>query len=279
MKYQLWFFFALSIFSQALKADTPLTIGVASNFQLPLKQLISESSEWQHQNIRIVVGASGSLYVQALKGAPLDIVLFANSEWSERLYDNNLASQIATYAIGKLALWPFSKANSNITNIAKALDAKEGKIAIAIPEQAPYGYSALAYIDKLTSNGNIQAKLVLARNVSQAFQYVDSGNAQIGFVAESLLIQAYKKWRLSKYLDYYLIPQGEYPEIVQKLALLSSVKNRNDEIQDQANDFIDFLLAEKTQERLAELGYLPISREPSHTTVSWNELTELSVNE
>ena len=279
MKYQLWLFIVFSMLSQSLKADTPLTIGVASNFQLPLKQLLAESPTWDTQNIRIVVGASGSLYNQVVKGAPLDVVLLANSEWPERLYNEGLASQVHSYAIGKLVVWPLGKANTRLINISKALNATQGKIAIAHPEQAPYGASAKAFINKLPINANIQANLVLARSVSQAFQFVDSGNAQIGFVAESLLIQAYKKLGKSKYLDYYLIPQEQYPKIVQKLALLNSVNNRSTKIQSQANDFIDFLLNEKTQEKLEKLGYSPLSLGPTRSAVSANELPGLSAHE
>lgn len=244
--------------TQEAIGEEPLTIAVASNFQLPLKQLIDESARWKNENIRIVVGASGSLYIQASKGAPFDLFLSANSEWPERLLEQNLATKVTTYAVGKLAIWPVSSKQLALASITQILESAQGKIAIAFPDFAPYGTSAAHYINKQINAAKINEKLVLARNVSQSFQYVDSGNATLGFVAESLLIQAHKKFKDNKYLDYYLIPQNEYPQIVQKLAVLKPRNIESSKPRQQALDFAAFLSSQESQNKLLTLGYAAI---------------------
>lgn len=251
-----------SLCSQYSRAEVTLTIAVASNFQLPLQQLIDESAQWKNENIRIVVGASGSLYIQASKGAPFDVFLSANSEWPERLVQQQLATHLHTYAVGKLAIWPVTKTQLAHTSIEQILLRAQGKIAIAYPDAAPYGESAKHYLDKPNLASQLKSKLVMARNVSQAFQYVDSGNASIGFVAESLLIQAHRKLQQNKYLDYYSIPQNEYPAIVQKLVILTPRSSASASVQKKAIDFVAFLLSESSQNKLQSLGYSAIKESP-----------------
>jgi molybdenum ABC transporter molybdate-binding protein len=238
------------------KVETPeLTIAVASNFQFPLSSLIKQSEYWSKQPIRIVVGSSGTLYAQLSKGAPFDLFFSADSQRPISLEEKQLASGRQNYARGKLVLYPSGRMvvghslNNNVLDVS-------GKLAIANPKLAPFGVAAQSYISSLANAQELQKKLVLGGNATQAFQFVDSGNAQKGLLAESVLIHAQKNLRDEKYVDYYIIPAHLYEPIIQQVVIANSSDHKS-----HAQTFISFVVSAESQQALASLGYLPINME------------------
>jgi molybdenum ABC transporter molybdate-binding protein len=230
----------------------PLTIAVASNFQFPLSTLIEESEYWSAQNIRIVVGSSGTLYAQLSKGAPFDLFFSADSERPSHLEKMNVASGRQSYARGKLILFPASNETTKDIQQNNMLNVV-GKLAIANPKLAPFGKAAFEYIDSLANADYLKKQLVLGANATQAFQFVDSGNAKAGLLAESVLIYAQKNLQDSKYRNYFVIPSELYTPIFQQVVIANTSQHKA-----HAQKFIDFVVSSNSQNRLYGLGYLPL---------------------
>lgn len=238
--------------SASTYSQPELTIAVASNFHFPLSELIKNSDYWSAQPIRLVVGSSGTLYAQFINGAPFDLFFSADAQRPLRLEHAGLTSGRMTYAIGKLVLYtggvnPEWLLSNNAMNIS-------GKLAIANPDLAPFGAAAMAYIRSLSNSKALQHQLVLGANVTQAFQFVDSGNAQAALLAESVLINAQNNLKKPQYTHYVIIPSELYPTIVQQVVIANSSSSKV-----HAQRFIDFISTSKAQQQLASLGYTPFS--------------------
>lgn len=232
--------------------QTTLTIAVASNFHFPLSTLIKQSDYWASQPIRLVTASSGTLHAQITKGAPFDLFFSADAKRPQNLEAQSLALNRQTYAQGKLVLWPTSQVSPQKFYTSNSINVR-GKFAIANPQLAPFGVAAKAYIATLHNAQSITNKLVLGASVTQAFQFVDSGNAQFGLLAESTLIQAKLTLSDSKYSQYGLIPIEAYPPITQQVVIISQSENKA-----EAQKFIDFVLSTPSQQQLSTLGYTPV---------------------
>lgn len=245
---------------EAEHKDVQITIATASNFYFPLQALIEASEYWSEQNIRIVSGSSGTLFAQAKAGAPFDLFLSADTQRPARLHADGISSAPITYAIGKLAIWPVPSNYQNSVIDAdglKSLMQIDGKIAIANPKTAPFGAAAQMAFQSAKLTSVVQPKLVFGNNVAQAFQFVDSGNATLGVIAESPLIQAQSVFaeNAENYKNYGLIDDKLYKPLEQQGVIL---KRASAEKQAQAMAFMNFLLNTNSQKRLAELGYKPM---------------------
>jgi molybdenum ABC transporter molybdate-binding protein len=242
-------------FSQTSTTAAPsqqvaITIAVASNFYYPLTQIIEASEYWQRQNVRLVSGSSGVLYAQIVNGAPYDLFLSADAARPQSLFENGLSQAPISYAQGNLVLWPVDKN----TTVEQSLLRGKGRIAIANPKTAPFGSAALAYLQNLPQFSAFENQLVFGNNIAQTFQFVDTGNASVGFIAESMLKQAQAKFPLKRerYAAYVQIDSDTYPPILQQGAV--TAKTETDEY-GAAKAFLHHLLSSKVQTQLHQLGY------------------------
>lgn len=251
-----------NIHFDASRGARPLTIAVASNFTYTLEQLIASSDYWSKQNLRIVTGSSGTLYAQIIKGAPFDVFLSADSERPNELVKKGFSINSLPYARGQLVVWFGHTQPSYINNTdckptcneqayISLLSNIEGKLAIANPRFAPFGKAAQQVIQNTSQLIDLNKNLVTGANVTQAFQFVDSGNAQAGLIAYSLLIQAKALHGHASYSNFVLIPSEAHAPILQSLTVLKPQQPHA-----QAKAFADFLLSNKTQKKLAKYGYL-----------------------
>ncbi len=227
--------------AEAITQEQPLIIAVASNFYLTLKDLIKEHPDFKEA--KLVTGSSGTLYAQAQNGAPFDLFIAADDLYTTKLFESKKSSRPITYAFGKLAIY---SSDGEINSIDNTLESAH-KIAIANPDIAPYGKAALIVLNQYAIS---MEDVVFANNVSQAFQFADTGNADLGFVAESLLIHAHQNSVDDKYFNYLLVPASTYPLIRQQLVILSSSRSPN-----SASQFVDFLLSSNTQDIIERMGY------------------------
>lgn len=219
----------------------PLVIAVASNFYLTLKDVIKEHPSFREA--KVVTGSSGTLYAQAINGAPFDLFIAADDLYPTKLFESEKSFSPLTYAFGKLVIFPVRDDFNSIKQVLKSAK----RIAIANPETAPYGKAAELV---LSEYGILMEDIVIANNVSQAFQFADTGNVNLSFVSESLLIHAQQKLGDRKYFNYLPIPESKYPVIRQQLVILSSSRSP-----DHAQQFIDFLLSSSTQKLIEKMGY------------------------
>ena len=222
-----------------------LKIAVASNFYHSLSELIQQS-EWADQ-VKLSSGSTGLLFAQIKKGAPFDIFLSADAERPILLSQQELAFEPSTYAVGKLVLWPASK------GIETTLKNFKGKLAIANPKLAPYGAAAFETLEFLSLAPSYNSRLIKANNINQAFQFTDSGNAQLSLLAKAQLLQAKQKAmapKQSKYDNYQDIPTQWHKPITQKMVILKRTKNLM-----LAKDFQSWLLSDNIQHKLTASGY------------------------
>lgn len=165
-------------------------IAVAANFTAPMKEIIAAFEEETGHEVKASYGSTGKLYAQIKNGAPFEALLAADQKRPELLEEEGVgvASSRFTYAIGSLVLW---SADAEAVDEGPAVLEANGfnKLSIANPKLAPYGEAAMETLDALGLKEAVEPKLVMGENIAQAFQFVDTGNADLGFVALSQVMQ------------------------------------------------------------------------------------------
>ena len=234
-------FFALSC-GQSFAAE--IRIAVASNFSRPMQELAAKFEKEGGHKVTLAFGSSGKHYAQIRNGAPFDAFFAADRERPELLEREGLAisGSRCTYAVGRLVLW--SPKADFVDAEGKVLEQGGfNHIAIANPKLAPYGAAAGEVLRQRGLWDSLQDKLVRGENIGQAYQFVHSGNAELGFVAYSQVIQpggdaAGSIWE---------IPQSLYAPIEQQAVLLKDSA--------AAREFATFLKSDAARKIITEYGY------------------------
>jgi molybdate transport system substrate-binding protein len=240
--------FALLFASSYARAQA-IKVAAAADLKFAMGQLASQFEKDTGAKLDITYGSSGNFLTQIQNGAPFDLFFSADSEYPKKLEAAGLAEPgtLREYAIGHVVIW--APADSEI-NVAKdgwksLLDQRVKKIAIANPEHAPYGRAAVAAMKEAGLYEQLKEKLVYGENISQAAEFVQSGNAQVGIVALSLArspaMKNGNKWE---------IPTDSYPPIKQAVVMLKSSKNK-----DTARNFLDFVGGPQGREILQRFGF------------------------
>ena len=210
----------LALSSATLAAEAQ--IAVAANFAEPIKAIAAVLEKTTGHQLKVTLGATGKLYAQIKNGAPFDVLLAANTATPAALEKTGLAkpgSQF-TYASGKLVLW-----SSDAARVDAKGDVLKGsnfrKVAYANPKTAPYGEAAVQVMDKLGLTPALAPKLVQGESIGQTFNFVHTGNAEIGFVAMSQMLAGGQL----KSGSLWVIPQALYSPIRQDAVLLQHGAN------------------------------------------------------
>src|SRR5215469_950193 len=217
-------------------------VAVAANFTDAVKEIAAAFKQKTGHEAVLSFGSSGSLYTQITQDAPFQIMLSADTERPKKLVDDGLgvADSRFTYAIGKLVLW--SKNPDLVKGDGTLKNATFAKLSICDPVAAPYGAAAVETMKSLKLYDTLQPKLVQGANISQAFQFVDTGNAEVGFVAASQLIdRGGSRW---------VVPQNLYEPIRQDAVLLK--KGAGNEA---AVAFMKFLKGPEAHAIIEKYGY------------------------
>jgi molybdate transport system substrate-binding protein len=163
-----------------------VSVAVAANFTAPMRMIAAEFEKDMGHKAVLAFGATGAFYAQIRNGAPFQLLLAADDETPARLEKEGaaLAGTRFTYATGRLVLW---SAQAGVVDGKGDVLAKGGgdKIAIANPKLAPYGAAAMETMTQLKLLDKLQPRLVQGENIGQAFQFVATGNAPMGFMALS----------------------------------------------------------------------------------------------
>lgn len=219
-----------------------VNVAVAANFTEAAKHIAAAFQAKTGHEAVLSFGASGQFYTQITQGAPFQVFLSADQERPKKLGDEGfgVADTRFTYAVGKLVLW--SKNATLVTGEDTLKTANFAKLAFCNPAAAPYGAAAVETLKALKLYDAVQPKLVQGENIAQAFQFVDSGNAELGFVALSQVMNAAgSRW---------LVPQELYSPIKQDAILL-----KTGAANEAATGFIAFLKAPEAQAIIAKYGY------------------------
>ena len=197
-------------------------VAVAANFAEPMKAIAAVLQKTSGHTLKISTGASGAFYTQIKTGAPFDVFLSADNERPEMLEKDGLAQPGTrfTYATGKLVLWSVRPGRVDGQGaVLKAADL--GKVAFANPKTAPYGAAALQVLDKLGLKDALAPKLVQGESIGQTFNFVKTGNADVGFVAMSQVLEGGKL----KGGSAWIVPAKYHEPIVQDAVVLKRAAN------------------------------------------------------
>ena len=238
------------LFSIALSLSTPVMaeevqVAVASNFTAPIKTIAADFEQQTKHKVLLSFGATGKFYAQIKNGAPFDVLLAADDIIPKKLEQEGAAvvGSRFTYAIGRLVLWS-SKADFVDPNVLQRANFQH--LALASPKLAPYGEAAIVVLTHLGLVKPLQAKFVQGENISQTFQFISSGNAELGFVA---LSQVYLNGNL-KSGSAWIIPDKYYSPIRQDAVLLTSAKYKA-----VAQAFMSYLKTPKAKAVMTAYGY------------------------
>lgn len=193
-------------------------VAVAANFTAPMHAIAGEFEKATGHRLRVSLGGSGKFYAQIRHGAPFHVLLSADAAIPEKLEQDGLAvpGTRFTYAVGTLVLW--SARPGFVDGEGRVLaQGRFSHLAVANPKVAPYGAAAHETLDKLGLMGALQTRFVSGENIAQAYQFVASGNAELGFVA---LSQVMKDGRIAEGSGW-VVPAGMHRPIRQDAVLLA----------------------------------------------------------
>ncbi len=234
---------ALSLTAASATA-AEVRVAVAANFTSTMKTLAAKFEAKTGNKVVISFGSTGKLYTQIVNGAPYDVFLSADTARPQLLEQDGKAvvGSRFTYALGRLVLW---SAKPGVVDTEGTIlnDGDFKHIAIANPKTAPYGAAAMEVMNGLGVYDTIKDRIVEGDNIAQTFQFVATGNAQIGFVALSQ-VKAVNKG------SWWEIPQGYYTPIRQDAVLLKSAANNA-----TAKRLMAFLRSGAAQAIIANSGY------------------------
>jgi molybdate transport system substrate-binding protein len=204
-----------------------VTVAVAANFAAPMQKIAQAFEQDTGHKALLAFGATGKFYAQIKNGAPFAVLLSADDETPARLEKEGvaIAGTRFTYAIGRLALWsknPLLVDDKGQVLLSNATDKNSfKKIAIADPKLAPYGAAAIEVLGRMDALAKLTPKLVQSDSIGQAFQFVMTENAELGFVA---LSQISIDGRITQG-SAWVVPQNLYTPLKQEAVLLPLGKN------------------------------------------------------
>jgi molybdate transport system substrate-binding protein len=230
--------FNLNIHAQTVK------IAAAGNLRFVLNEIMEKYKSLNpNVEININTAATGTLFQQIINGADFDIFMAADKEFPDKLKQQGLTSgEVKTYAYGKLVLWSNSIDVSK--GIKKLLDQSIKRIALANPEVAPYGERAIECLKYYKIYEKVKNKIVFADNIAQAAQFAQTGNAEAGFLAMSLVISPEMKG------SYYQIDIKSYKPIEQAIVLIKKTKENPDAVK-----FMNFVLSKECKPVFEKYGF------------------------
>jgi molybdate transport system substrate-binding protein len=253
MKITIRMTFLLLLFAVFLAAPLPaagqVRIAAAADLKSAMDELSVAFEKSSGSKIDATFGSSGNFFSQLQNGAPFDVFLSADIDYPKKLEAAGLTEPgtLLPYAVGKVVIWLPTDTKLNIAKLGwnVLLDPSVKKISIANPDHAPYGRAAVAAMQKAGIYEQVKAKLVYGENISQAAQFVQSGNAQAGIVALSLAMSPAMRSG-----QFWQIPLAQYPPILQGAVVLKDAKNKS-----QAVAFLNYLKSDPARKILEKYGF------------------------
>jgi len=222
-------------------------VAVAANFTAPIQAIAKDFEKDTGHKLVAAYGATGQFYAQIKNGAPFEVFLAADDSTPAKLESegDGVKGSRFTYAIGTLALW--SAKPGYVDDQGEVLKQNQYKhLSIANPKAAPYGLAATQVLDKLKLTEATKAKIVEGQNITQAFQFVSTGNAELGFVA---LSQIYKDGKVSQG-SAWIVPASLHEPIKQDALILNKGKDNP-----AAKALVDYLKGPKAAALIKSYGY------------------------
>lgn len=239
---------SLGLCAPGLAQAEQVHVAVAANFTAPMQKIATAFQQESGHTLLISSGATGKLGAQIRNGAPFQVLLAADDETPTKLEAEGMgvANSRFTYAIGRLVLW--SASPQWIDGRPEVLKVGQFKhLALANPKLAPYGQAAMQTLDKLGLSTALQTRFVQGENIAQTYQFVASGNAELGFVALSQVMTDGQMGAGS----FWLVPPSMHEAIRQDALLLHPGKGKP-----AALAFMQFLRSDKARAVIRASGYV-----------------------
>jgi molybdate transport system substrate-binding protein len=235
---------------RAESADRELNVAAAADLSAALQEVAANYQKRTGVTMKLSFGASGSLTQQIQNGAPFDVFFSADMDYPRQLVANGQGdgATLYRYAVGRLVLWVPNDSLLDLEHkgMDVLLDPSVKKIAMANPQHAPYGRAAAAALKHYGLYEKVGARLVLGENVAQTAQFVESGNAQVGFVA---LAHAMAHAMQGKG-KYWIIPEEAHPPLDQGVVLISRSPHEQD-----AAAFLEYVKTAEAATVLRRYGF------------------------
>jgi len=242
-------FASANLLAQAEKPTAELTVAAAADLSSALKDIAKGYEIKSGVHVKLSFGASGGLTQQIQNGAPFDIFFSADMDYPKQLVAAHLAeeSSLYQYAIGKLVMWVPADSPLDVSKgMNILLDPAVRKIAIANPQHAPYGRAAEAALKHSGIYDKITDKLVLGENISQAAQFAESGNAQVGFVALAHAIAPSMQGKGK----FWEVPADYYPPLAQGVVIVSASPHKK-----EAAELLEYVKSQESTALLRKYGF------------------------
>ncbi|MDP2794162.1 MAG: molybdate ABC transporter substrate-binding protein [Sulfurisoma sp.] len=237
---------AFLVTTSAAHADE-VQVAVAANFTAPMQKIAADFEKDTGHKPLLAFGSTGKFYAQIRNGAPYEVLLAADDETPAKLEKEGagIAGSRSTYAIGRIVLW---SAKLGVVDDKGEILKKGGFAHLALPNPrlAPYGVAAIETLKAAGVHDVLQAKFVLAENLAQAYQFIVSGNAEVGFVA---LAQVIKDGKIGSGSGW-IVPAGLHQPIRQDAILLDKGRSRP-----AAAALLAYLKGEKARAIIKAYGY------------------------
>jgi molybdate transport system substrate-binding protein len=240
---------ALFFLSVPVFAQDQIAIAAASDLQSFMPVVATRFEKETGIPVKLSFGSSGNFFAQIQNGAPYDLFFSADADYPRKLEAAGLTEpgSVHQYANGKIVLWVPRGSTINVDQGLNALlDPAVKKIAIANPTHAPYGRAAESALRKAGLWDKVSPKLVLGENISQTAQFVQSGNADAGILALSLVLSPGMKDEGR----YFVIPQELYPPLQQAAVILKRSAHP-----ERAGRFMEFLKTAEIESLLKQYGF------------------------
>jgi molybdate transport system substrate-binding protein len=224
-----------------------LRIAAAADLEPALPPIMAAFHQQTGIDVTAAYGSSGTLATQIINGGPYDLFLAADLSFPEKVIDAGLgdSAEPVPYARGTLVLWARKNSPIHHLTVDTLRDPSLGKVAIADAAHAPYGRAAQAAIESLGLTDTLKTRLVIAENIAQAAQFVESGNAEAGLISLSSALTP----QMKKAGNYVEIPADDYPPIVQGAVVIKDSSDPED-----AHRFLDYLASSAAKGQLAGFG-------------------------
>lgn len=224
-----------------------VSVAVAANFTAPMQRIAALFAQQTGHKAVLSFGSTGKLYAQIRNGAPFQVLLAADDKTPARLEAEALSvsGMRFTYAVGRLALW---SSQDSLVDTQGAVLRSGGfaRLALADPKLAPYGAAAVETLTRMALLSELTPKFVYGENIAQAYQFVATGNAELGFVALSQIFSDGRVGRGSA----WVVPTHMHTPIRQDAVLLKTGEN-----QPAARELMAFLRGDAARAVIRSYGY------------------------
>jgi molybdate transport system substrate-binding protein len=234
----------------AQKTCGTVTVAAASDLTYAMNEIAASFEKATGCTVRVSTGSSGNFLSQIENGAPFDVFFSADIDYPRKLEAEGLAAPGSTYlyAVGKIVLWARNDSRLDISKGLAALrDPRVRKVAIANPQHAPYGRAAEEALRKAGVYDAVKDRFVLGENISQAAQFVESGNADAGILALSLVLSP----GLKEKGRFWRVPDNLYAPIQQGVVVVRASRNPQG-----AQAFLDYIKNPATTALLERYGFV-----------------------